>query len=345
PGRGGRGQPPTRARAGPSRRDWTREDLTAGDREGDRRALARAISLVEDGDPLAYGVVADLYPQTGSSYSVGVTGPPGVGKSSLVSALIRHVRDRAVTVGVVSVDPSSPFSHGALLGDRIRLSDHFLDPGVFIRSMGTRGHLGGLAEAALQALLVLDAAGKDVVFLETVGAGQSEVEVIGIADTVLLVLMPGSGDAVQALKAGIMEIPDVIAINKMDHPAAKTMLNEVRSVLSLDKESAWKPPIVLTEASRGENVPELWAKVEGHRAFLGEEGRLEEQRRRNLAGEVFAVASARAKSHLEEAVAEDPELRRLLDEVQQRQLDPLSAVREIMRRVFKVGSGDGTDAE
>jgi LAO/AO transport system kinase len=203
--------------------------------------------------------------------------------------------------------------------------------------MGTRGHQGGLSEATLQAMLVLDAAGKDLVFLETVGAGQSEVEVITIADTVLLVLMPGSGDSIQALKAGIMEIPDVIAINKMDHPAAKTMLTEVRSVLSLDKESAWKPPIVLTEAARGENVPELWAKIEEHRAFLDEEGRLEEQRRRNLAGEVFAVASARAKSHLEEAVAEDPELRRLLDEVQERQLDPLSAVREIMSKVFKVG--------
>ena len=237
------------------RRDWTREDLAAGVRDGDRRALARAISLVEDGDPLAYGVVADLYPQTGSAYSVGVTGPPGVGKSSLVSALIRHVREREVTVGVVSVDPSSPFTHGALLGDRIRLTDHFLDPDVFIRSMGTRGHLGGLAEAALQALLVLDASGKDVVFLETVGAGQSEVEVIGIADTVLLVLMPGSGDSVQALKAGIMEIPDVIAINKMDNPAAKTMLNEVRSILALDRSGDWNPPIVLTEAVRGEHVP------------------------------------------------------------------------------------------
>ena len=246
---------------------------------------------------------------------------------------------------MISVDPSSPFSKGALLGDRIRLSDHFLDPEVFIRSMGTRGHQGGLSEATLQAMLVLDAAGKDLVFLETVGAGQSEVEVITIADTVLLVLMPGSGDSIQALKAGIMEIPDVIAINKMDHPAAKTMLNEVRSVLSLDKESAWRPPIVLTEAARGENVPELWAKIDEHRAFLEEDGRLEEQRRRNLAGEVFAVASARAKSHLEEAVAEDPELRRLLDEVQERQLDPLSAVREIMRRVFKVGGTDGSDTQ
>ena len=320
-----------------ARREFTRESLAAGVRAGDRRALARAITLVENSDPLAYEVVKELYPETGRAYAVGVTGPPGVGKSTLIGALVRHVREADQTVGVISVDPSSPFSQGALLGDRIRLSDHFLDPEVFIRSMGTRGHQGGLSEATLQAMLVLDAAGKDLVFLETVGAGQSEVEVITIADTVLLVLMPGSGDSIQALKAGIMEIPDVIAINKMDHPAAKTMLNEVRSVLSLDRESAWKPPIVLTEASRGENVPELWAKVEEHRAFLAEEGRLEEQRRRNLAGEVFAVASARAKSHLQEAVAEDPELRRLLDEVQQRQLDPLSAVREIMRKVFKLG--------
>src|SRR5437879_10929624 len=265
------------------RRDWTRETLAAGVRDGDRRALARAISLVEDGDPLAYGVVADLYPETGSAYSVGITGPPGVGKSSLASALIRHIRAKGTTVGVISVDPSSPFTHGALLGDRIRLTDHFLDPDVFIRSMGTRGHLGGLAEATLQALLVLDAAGKDIVFLETVGAGQSEVEVIGIADTVLLVLMPGSGDAVQALKAGIMEIPDVIAINKMDHPAAKTMLNEVRSILALDKSSEWRPPIVLTEATSGENVPELWEKLEAHRAFLEQSGGLEERRGRNLA--------------------------------------------------------------
>jgi LAO/AO transport system kinase len=324
----------------PGRRDWTREDLAAGVRDGDRRALARTISLVEDGDPLAYGVVSDLYPQTGSAYSVGVTGPPGVGKSSLVSALIRHVRERDVTVGVVSVDPSSPFSQGALLGDRIRLSDHFLDPEVFIRSMGTRGHLGGLAEAALQALLVLDAAGKDVVFLETVGAGQSEVEVIGIADTVLLVLMPGSGDAVQALKAGIMEIPDVIAINKMDNPAAKTMLNEVRSILALDRSRDWNPPIVLTEAVRGEHVPELWEKVEEHRAFLEESGELEERRRANLAREVFAVAASRAGRHLEQAVADDAELRRLLAEVQARELDPLTAVREILEKVFRIHDGD-----
>jgi LAO/AO transport system kinase len=319
-----------------NRRDWTRESLVEGIRAGDRRALARAITLIESGDPVAQDLVRELYPSTGHAYTIGVTGPPGVGKSSLIGAVLRHVRALEKTVGVVSVDPSSPFSQGALLGDRIRLADHFLDPDVFIRSMGTRGHLGGLAEATLQASLLLDASGKDLVFVETVGTGQSEVDVISVADTVLLVLMPGSGDSIQALKAGIMEIPDVIAINKMDHPAAKTMLNEVRSVLALDTGRTWKVPIVLTEAQRGENVDKLWAAIEEHRGFLEQEGQLEERRRRNLSGEVFAVASARAKEHLENAVAEDPELRRLLDEVAERELDPLTAVREIVERVFRI---------
>jgi LAO/AO transport system kinase len=323
------------------RKRWTREALVEAVRDGDRRALARAISLVENSDPLAYEIVRDLYPHTGHAYAVGVTGPPGVGKSSLIAALLPHVRGLGLSVGVVSVDPSSPFSQGALLGDRIRLADHFLDPGVFIRSMGTRGHLGGLAEATLQALLLLDAAGKDIVFVETVGAGQSEVEVIGIADTVLLVLMPGSGDSIQALKAGIMEIPDVIAVNKMDHPAAKTMLNEVRSILSLDTDPAWRPPIVLTDAVRGENVDRLWQEIGAHREFLEREGLLEERRRRNLSQEVFAVASSRAKSHLERAVTDDPELRRVLEAVQRRELDPLSAVHEILDKVFHIDDGDG----
>jgi LAO/AO transport system kinase len=320
-----------------ARGDWTLDRLATGIRAGDRRALARAITLVENGDPLSYELVRELYPETGRSAVLGVTGPPGVGKSSLISALVRHVRADERSVGVISVDPSSPFTHGALLGDRIRLSDHFLDPGVFIRSMGTRGHLGGLSEATLQAALLLDAAGKELVFLETVGAGQSEVEVIGIADTVLLVLMPGSGDSVQALKAGIMEIPDVIAINKMDHPAAKTMYSEVRSILALGREREWRPPIVLTEALRGEGVPELWAKLEAHREHLVSGGLLDERRRKNLAGEVFAVATGRAKAHLQEAVADDAELRRLLDEVQARELDPLSAVREILEKVYGIG--------
>ena len=325
-----------------ARREWTLDELVAGVRGGDSRALARGISLVENDDPVAYPLVRELYPETGRVTIVGVTGPPGAGKSSLIAALVAHVRAGARTVGVVSVDPSSPFSRGALLGDRIRLSDHFLDPGVFIRSMGSRGHLGGLAETTLQAVLLLDASGKDVVFVETVGAGQSEVEVTGIADTVLLVLMPGSGDSVQALKAGIMEIPDVIAINKMDHPAAKTMLSEVRSIVGLaDREG--RPPIVLTEALRGENVPQLWSKLEEHRSALARDGGLEERRRRNLAAEVFAVASSRAKRRLETAVADDPELRRLLEAVQRRELDPLTAVREIMEKVFRIDDADPSD--
>ena len=322
-----------------ARNELTLEELVAGVRAGERRTLARAISLVEDGDPLAYPLVRELYPETGRAAVVGVTGPPGVGKSSLVGTLVTHIREGGRTVGVVSVDPSSPFSRGALLGDRIRLSEHFLDPGVYIRSMGTRGHLGGLAEATLQAVLLLDAAGKDIVFVETVGAGQSEVQVTGIADTVLLVLMPGSGDSVQALKAGIMEIPDVIAINKMDHPSAKTMLNEVRSIVAL-AEPEKRPRILLTEALTGENVPELWAALEEHRAALASDGGLEERRRKNLAAEVFAVASSRANVHLREAVAGDPHLRDVLTRVESRELDPLSAVREIMEEVFRL---DGSD--
>lgn len=322
-------------------RGWTLDALAEGVRAGDRRALARAITLVESSDPLAYELIRELYPSTGGAYGIGVTGPPGVGKSSLISALVRHVRAEDASVGVISVDPSSPFTKGALLGDRIRLADHFLDPEVFIRSMGTRGHLGGLAEATLQAALVLDAAGKDLIFLETVGAGQSEVEIISIADTVLLVLMPGSGDSIQALKAGIMEIPDVIAVNKRDHPAAKTMVNEVRSILALDAERDWQPPIVLTEAVQGEGIEELWSEITAHRAHLESRGLLAERRAKNLAGEVFAVASARAKAHLESAVGDDPELQRVLEAVQRRELDPLTAVREIMEKVFKVHEDGG----
>ena len=322
-----------------ARRELTLDQLVAGVRAGDRRALARAISLVEDGDPLAYPLVREVYPSTGRAAIVGVTGPPGVGKSSLIGALVGHILETDRSIGVISVDPSSPFSRGALLGDRIRLSDHFLDPGVYIRSMGTRGHLGGLAEATLQAVLLLDAADKDVVFVETVGAGQSEIEVTGIADTVLLVLMPGSGDSVQALKAGIMEIPDVIAINKMDHPAAKTMLNEVRSIVALAEQDR-RPPIMLTEALNGENVAELWATLEEHRSALERDGRLDERRRKNLAAEVFAVAASRAGRHLRAAVAEDAELRAVLSRVEERELDPLSAVREILEEVFDVHADD-----
>ena len=314
-------------------REWTEDALVAGVLAGDRRALARAITLVEDRSPTGADVVRRVYPSSGNAASVGVTGPPGVGKSSLVGALVTHVRALDRSVGVVSVDPSSPFTRGALLGDRIRLADHFLDPGVYIRSMGTRGHLGGLAEATLQALLLVDASGKDVVFLETVGTGQSEVEVIGIADLVLLVLMPGSGDAVQALKAGIMEIPDVIVVNKMDHPAAKTMVQEVRSIVALDPDRERRPSILLTEALRGEGVAELWEALEKRRHELEERGELAARRERNLSGEVESLAVARIRERVRRTIADDPDVRELVAGVQRREVDPLTAVAAVVTAV------------
>jgi len=235
------------------------ETLVAEVLASDRRAVARAISLVEDGGAELEALSAGIYERTGRAATIGLTGAPGVGKSTIATELVRAEREAGRSVAVLAVDPTSPYTGGALLGDRVRMQEHATDPGVFIRSMGTRGHLGGVAEAALQTVLLLDAARYDVIFLETVGTGQSEVEVIGIADTVLLVLMPGSGDSIQALKAGIMEIPDVIAVNKRDHPAAKTMVSDVRSILALDQGRDWKPPIVLTEAVRGEGIAELKA--------------------------------------------------------------------------------------
>jgi GTPase len=321
------------------RKAWTVEELVSGVRSGDHRALARAISLVENRSDDAAELVRAVYPETGRATAIGVTGPPGVGKSSLIASLVSRARAEERTVGVVSVDPSSPFTKGALLGDRIRLSDHFLDSGVYIRSMGTRGHLGGLAEAALQTLLLLDAAGCDVVFLETVGAGQSEVDVIGSVDVVLLVLMPGSGDSVQALKAGIMEIPDVIAVNKMDHAGANAMVKEVRSVVALEPEVDRRPAVLLTEAMRGEGVEELWAELDRRRGALAEAGELEKRRRRNLSGEVLSLATARARDRIERAVAGEPSLGLLIERVRRRELDPVTAADEIVASVLGAENG------
>ena len=232
--------------AGPVQTDL-RERLLGGE----KRALARAISLIENGDPAGAKLVAELYPRTGSARIMGFTGPPGVGKSTIIGALIGELRARDRRVAVLSIDPSSPFTRGALLGDRIRLSEHFLDEGVFIRSMASRGALGGLAEAALQSALVMDAAGFDDVLLETVGVGQAEIDVVDHADTVVLALMPGSGDSIQALKAGVMEIPDVIVVNKAEHPLTDTMVREVRTALSLGPTGDWKVPIIKTVGLRG----------------------------------------------------------------------------------------------
>lgn len=310
------------------------DDRTLADRllAGDKRALARGITLVEDDRPEGWELVRTVYPHTGRAAVIGFTGPPGVGKSTLLGALTRAERARDRTVGVLSIDPSSPFTHGALLGDRIRLSDHFLDAGVFIRSMASRGALGGLSEAALQAALLMDAAGRDVVLVETVGVGQSEVDVIDHADTVVLALMPGSGDSIQALKAGVMEIPDVIVVNKADHPLTDTMVREVRGVLSLAPQRSWRVPIIKTEAAFGKGIDELVDALDRHREHIRAEGTLLERRRRNLRNEVVAIAASRLRRRLEAAIARDDDVERLFDAVTERRLDPASAAVEILDR-------------
>jgi LAO/AO transport system kinase len=307
-------------------------DQTLADRlvAGDKRALARGISLVENDDPEGWALVRELYPRTGHAMIVGFTGPPGVGKSTLLGALTKLERERDRTVAVLSIDPSSPFTRGALLGDRIRLSEHFLDPGVYIRSMATRGALGGLSEATLQAALLMDASGRDLVMLETVGVGQAEVDIIDHADTVVLVLMPGSGDSIQALKAGIMEIPDVIVVNKADHPLTDTMVREIKGVLALGPKLDWEVPVVRTEAVRGTGVEELADKLDEHRAFIEAEGTLLERRRRNLMNEVLGIAAYRMRRELESSIRDDPEVRELLDRVVSRELDPASAATLIL---------------
>ncbi len=297
---------------------------------GDKRALARAISLVENDDPEGWALVREVYPRTGQAVVVGFTGPPGVGKSTLLGALTKLERARERTVGVLSIDPSSPFSRGALLGDRIRLSDHFLDPGVFIRSMATRGALGGLSEAALQAALLMDASGRDVVLLETVGVGQAEVDIVDHADTVVLVLMPGSGDSIQALKAGVMEIPDVIVVNKAEHPLTDTMVREIMGVLALGPHEGWEVPVLRTEAARGRGIEELAEKLAEHRAYIEAEGTLSERRRRNLMNEVLGLAAYRMRRQLEASVRDDPDVRELLDRVVSREIDPASAAESVL---------------
>ncbi|MGH2981562.1 MAG: methylmalonyl Co-A mutase-associated GTPase MeaB [Solirubrobacterales bacterium] len=299
--------------------------------EGDKRALARAITLIESNDPAGWDLVREIYPRTGRARIVGFTGPPGVGKSTIIGALTARLRAAEREIGVLSIDPSSPFTRGALLGDRIRLSEHFLDPGVFIRSMAARGALGGLAEHALQAALVMDAAGKDDVLLETVGVGQGEIDVVDHADTIVLALMPGSGDSIQALKAGVMEIPDLIVVNKSDHPMTDTMVREIRGVLSLAQDDGgWKVPILRTEAAKGEGIEELATKIDEHRAHIEAEGTLERRRARNLRNEVLGIAAARLRRRLTEAVADDPQVAELLERVVKRELDPATAAGELL---------------
>lgn len=289
---------------------------------GERRATARLISLVENGDDSLADVMSELYPHTGSAYSIGVTGAPGAGKSTLTDRLVARVRRDELKVGVLAVDPSSPFSGGALLGDRVRMQGHATDPGVFIRSMATRGHLGGLALAAPEAVRVLDAVGSDIVIIETVGVGQAEVEIADACDTTLVVLTPGMGDAVQAAKAGLMEIADVYVINKADRPGTKEMVRELKHMLQMSS-AEWKPPIVETVAVKDEGTDELWAAVEKHRAFQEEHGLLAARRKRRVRGEIKEIVAERYRRRIETEAAD------LLDElttdVYARNLDPYEA--------------------
>jgi LAO/AO transport system kinase len=310
----------------------TEESLAERLVAGDKRALARAITLIENDDPAGWELVREVFPRTGKARIVGLTGPPGVGKSTLIGALTAEMRKADRQVAVLSIDPSSPFTRGALLGDRIRLSDHFLDPGVFIRSMASRGALGGLSEATLQAALLMDASGKDDVFIETVGVGQAEIDIVDHGDTIVLVLMPGSGDSIQALKAGVMEIPDIIVVNKADHPMTDTMIREIRGVLSLGPATSWRVPIIKTEAAKGDGVAELAEKITEHREHIEAEGTLEKRRARNLRNEVLELAASRLRRRLEAAVADDASVRELLDRVVKREIDPASAAKDLLER-------------
>lgn len=300
---------------------------------GDKRALARAITLVENNDPAGWELVKQVYPQTGNARMLGLTGPPGVGKSTLIGAITKFLRARDESIAVLSIDPSSPFTHGALLGDRIRLTDHFLDPGVFIRSMANRGALGGLSEATLQAALLMDAAGRENVLIETVGVGQAEVDVIDHADTIVLALMPGSGDSVQALKAGVMEIPDVIVVNKADHPMTDTLVREINSVLALGGPvDGWRTPVIRTQAADDIGIDSLVEAIDAHRAHIIERGTLAERRRRNLRNEVMELATITLRRALEAEIDDDADAQELIERVVERKLDPGSAAREILAR-------------
>jgi len=297
---------------------------------GDVRALARAISLAEDRDPRASQLVAELQPHTGKAYLVGLTGAPGTGKSTLVDALVKVIRDRQQTVGVIAVDPSSPFTGGAVLGDRIRMARHTLDKGVFIRSMGARGHLGGLAAATREAIHLLDAYGRDVVLVETVGVGQSELEISTICDTVVLVLMPESGDAVQSIKAGILEIADVFVINKADLGGAEKTRRLVQDAIGLGPKLAWRPPIVMASAVKEEGIDQVWDAVLQHNAYLKESGALATRRQQRLKSEVVALVADRAREDARRVLDGDTAVGRRLRENRNGKLNPYALAEEVL---------------
>ncbi|MFA5884096.1 MAG: methylmalonyl Co-A mutase-associated GTPase MeaB [Acidimicrobiia bacterium] len=306
-------------------------ELVRGACAGDRRAVARLISLVETGGPDADAAAAALYPATGRAYTVGITGAPGAGKSTLTDALVTRLRADDLEVGVLAVDPTSPFSGGAILGDRVRMQDHATDPGVFIRSMATRGHLGGLALATPQAIRVLDAAGKPWILVETVGVGQVEVEVAAATDTTVVVVNPGWGDAVQANKAGLMEIADVFVINKADRVGVDDTERDLRQMLELGGHREWEPPLVRTVATTGSGVDDLWAAVRRHREFLEATGGLAARRQARLRDEVRAIALARLAAAVD-ARTKVAEFDAVMARVDAREVDPYTAAALVMGR-------------
>ncbi|RKN09436.1 methylmalonyl Co-A mutase-associated GTPase MeaB [Streptomyces radicis] len=312
-------------------------ELVAGAREGRPRAVARLISLVEGASPRLREVMAALAPHTGHAYVVGLTGPPGVGKSTSTSALVSAYRRAGKRVGVLAVDPSSPFSGGALLGDRIRMGEHASDPGVHIRSMATRGHLGGLAWAAPQAVRVLDAAGFDVVLVETVGVGQSEVEIAAQADTSVVLLAPGMGDGIQAAKAGILEIGDVFVVNKADRDGADATVRELHHMLGLGEARApgdWRPSVVKTVAARGDGVDEVVEALEKHRAWMEERGVLAERRARRAAWEIETIAVTALRERIGD-IRGDLRLTALAERVTTGATDPYAAADELVRALAR----------
>jgi LAO/AO transport system kinase len=300
--------------------------------QGDARAVARAISLIEDESPQGADIVRRVFSRTGHAYLIGITGAPGAGKSTLVDRLIGELRRGGRTVGVVAVDPTSPFTGGAILGDRVRMQSHVADAGVFIRSMATRGNLGGLARATADAALVLDAAGKDIVLIETVGVGQDEVEIVRTADVSIVTLVPGTGDEVQALKAGIMEIADIFVVNKADRDGADRTVASVEALLSLESYAAgrWRPPIIKTEANTGKGVPDLVAAIEQFRAHTL--GSLGERRRARAEFRVQELLAHRFVQHVQARVLKAGEFQQLLDRIARRETDPYTAVDDIVKR-------------